>query len=369
MTTLPTTTPMRLPRPVAQTPLALGAPPQAQHGSSFQMSGADAWRVIRSHIWLILGLLIFSAIGGFGLNYYLGKYYSSYTAWGYCQVNPPKNRNLLKGAEQPVQTDVTSLGLEQRTQAQLLRQEALFIQVLQNPNADLRKTKWWNNFKGNVYKAKEDLIDNFRVDVIPESKLISIRMSYSDPKDCKTIVEDIVNQHLENQKVIAQNQQLERSVQLNNLKTKYQFRKDELSRELRERGQRLSIDGIGVTGRLSAKELEMTNLLAAQFDINKNASEADAAYKAAMAQVQDGGDLPSVQNEISKDIQVQSLRAQLNQEDSIISQLQGFGPSYRPLISAKAAREDMQRRLDDAIAERRAQVTASVRTRSRPTRR
>ena len=73
-----------------------------------------------------------------------------------------------------------------------------------------------------------------------------------------------------------------------------------------------------------------------------------------------GGDLPSVQNEISKDIQVQSLRAQLNQEDSIISQLQGFGPSYRPLISAKAAREDMQRRLDDAIAERRAQVTATI---------
>ena len=66
------------------------------------------------------------------------------------------------------------------------------------------------------------------------------------------------------------------------------------------------------------------------------------------------------ENEISKDIQVQSLRAQLNQEDSIISQLQGFGPSYRPLISAKAAREDMQRRLDDAIAERRAQVTATI---------
>src|SRR3954468_20416728 len=226
MTTLPTTTPMRLPRPVAQTPLALGGPSHAAPASSFQMSGGDVWRVIRSNLWLILGLLLVSAVGGFALNWYLARNYSSYTASGFCQVYPPKRgHSLIKEYEQ-VSTDVTSLGLEQRTQAQLLRQEALFIQVLQNPNADLRKTKWWNSFKGNVYKAKEDLLDNFRVDVIPESKLISIRMSYGDPKDCKTIVEDIVDRHLENQKVIAQNQQLERSVQLNNLKTKYQFRKD-----------------------------------------------------------------------------------------------------------------------------------------------
>ena len=54
MTTLPTTTPMRLPRPVAQTPLALGGPSYAQQAPQFQMSGADVWRVIRSNIWLIL---------------------------------------------------------------------------------------------------------------------------------------------------------------------------------------------------------------------------------------------------------------------------------------------------------------------------
>src|SRR5438034_765525 len=138
MTTLPTTTPMRLPRPVAQTPLALGGPVGAQQASSFQMTGADVWRVIRSNIWLIIGLLVLSGAGGFGVYKYLDRYYSSYTAYGICQINPPE-RFHVRMEDQPQTTDVTALALDQRTQAQLLKQEALFIQVLQDPNAELRK--------------------------------------------------------------------------------------------------------------------------------------------------------------------------------------------------------------------------------------
>jgi len=218
MTTLPTTTPMRLPRPVPQqTPLALGGPSAAAApGGGFQMTGADVWRVIRSNLWLIVAMFIVSGIAGYGIFRFLDAKFQNYTAYGICTVNNPVVTDLLK----PVQIagDVQSLALEQKTQAQLLKQDALFVQVLQNPNAELRKTKWWNSFKGSVQAAKEDLADNFRVDPIAESKLVSIRMSCTDPKDCKTVVEDIVNQHLENQKVIAQNKQLERSSQLNSLR-------------------------------------------------------------------------------------------------------------------------------------------------------
>src|SRR4029450_13336001 len=80
MTTLPTTTPMRLPRPVSQTPLALGGPPHAQQSTSFQMAGPHVWRVIRSNLWLIIGMLVLSGIGGVGLFKYLDRYYSSFTA-------------------------------------------------------------------------------------------------------------------------------------------------------------------------------------------------------------------------------------------------------------------------------------------------
>ena len=51
MTTLPTTTPMRLPRPAGTGPLALGGPGQpglAQSNAS-PMNGADVWRVERPY--------------------------------------------------------------------------------------------------------------------------------------------------------------------------------------------------------------------------------------------------------------------------------------------------------------------------------
>jgi capsular exopolysaccharide synthesis family protein len=323
------------------------------------MSGADVWRVIRSNLWLILGALLVSGVGGYFLNSYLAKKHSSYTATGYTQISPPVNFDIMN--KTPIATDIGSLGIDQRTQAALLKQEALFIQVLQNPNSEVRKTKWFQSFRGDVFKAKEDLVDNFRVDVIPESKLIAIKMSYSEPHDCKVIVEDIVNRHLENQKEINQNKQLERSVMLNNLKQRHQFRKDELGRELRDKAVRLSIDGMGTPGRLSAKEVELQDLLRTQFDMNRNAGEAAAAYKASIEQINDGADLPSVQQEIARDSVVVNLRQLVNQYDLELSRnAQQLGPSHRSLQSLKAMRDDLQRKLDDATAEVRAKTTAMI---------
>src|SRR5687767_15558215 len=134
MTTLPTTTPMRLPRPAGATPLAMPGTLQAQQQSTSQMTGADIWRVIRSNMWLIIIMLVLSTILGFGLNWYLSKYYSSFTAAGYVQINPPQRINLA--GEERVLTDIGGINLDQRTQAALLTQDALFMQVLQNPNSE-----------------------------------------------------------------------------------------------------------------------------------------------------------------------------------------------------------------------------------------
>ena len=214
MTTLPTTTPMRLPRPAGAGPLALGGPGQpgfAQSNAS-PMNGADVWRVIRSNLWLIIALLVLSSVAGYLLNRYLWRYHRSYTAVGFVEVNPTINMDLIRRT--PVTMDVNSLQMEQRTQAAMLSQTALFNQVLQDSNSQLRTTNWWKSFNGDLNEAKEELEDDFRVDVIPESKLISIRMSYKDAKDCRIIVEDIVNQHLENQRGRTLNKELERSAVL-----------------------------------------------------------------------------------------------------------------------------------------------------------
>jgi capsular exopolysaccharide synthesis family protein len=361
MTTLPTTTPIRLPRPAGATPLALPGMPGGQPAAyAFQMNGGDVWRVIRSNIWLILAMLVLSVAMGFVLNWYLARYHSSYTATGLVQVNPPINISTVLDGKADAGGDVSMLGLDQRTQAWLLKQDTLFAQVLQDPNADIRKTSWWASFQGNAVAAKEDLVDHFRADVVPESRLIAVKMDTRSKDDTKIIVNDIVNRHLENQKQIKTNQQLERSVMLNNLKTRYQFRKDDLGRELREKAVRLSIDGMGVPGRLSAKEVELQDLLSTQFDMTRNAGEAAAAYKAAVDQVNEGQDLPMVQQEISRDPTVNSLKQQMMIYDLNMGQLEQLGTNHSQYKGAVASRDKVQRRLDDAIAEVRAKTTASI---------
>src|SRR5688500_1707059 len=113
MTTLPTTTPMRLPRPAGATPLAMPASlggGGAQAANAFQMNGADVWRVIRSNIWLILGMFILSVGVGFGLNEYLKRYHSRFTATGLVQVLPPVNMARVINGELDGGGDVNMLG-------------------------------------------------------------------------------------------------------------------------------------------------------------------------------------------------------------------------------------------------------------------
>src|SRR5687767_7356653 len=163
MTTLPTTTPIRLPRPAGATPLAIAAPVAAQPAGSFQMSGADVWRVIRANIWLILIAIVLSLGLGWGLNIYLMAKHSQFRATGLVQVNPPVSMgDVIAGRTGRGVGDVSMINLAQRTQGWLPKQESLFAQVLGDANADIRKTSWWASFGGDVVAAKEDLEDNFR---------------------------------------------------------------------------------------------------------------------------------------------------------------------------------------------------------------
>jgi hypothetical protein len=128
-----------------------------------------------------------------------------------------------------------------------------------------------------LVKAKDgaaQLASAVRVYTLPETNVIVLAV---DPDvggtDAPMLAEAIVNQHLANEAQLAHNVELERSVILNNLKTRYQFRRDELSRDLREMSVRLSIDGIGTHGRISSRELELKNLLDMQFELERKRTE------------------------------------------------------------------------------------------------
>lgn len=150
----------------------------------------------------------------------------------------------------------------------LLRHPTLVAQVLNT--AEIAKLPI-----GQQPGAAGKLAKAIRIRIIPDTNVIELAI---DPDiaggGAGAIAEALVNQHLDNQKLISQNAMLERSVMLNNMKTRYQFRKDELGRDLREKAVRLSIDGMGTPGRLSAKEVELTNLLQMSFELERKKNEA-----------------------------------------------------------------------------------------------
>jgi hypothetical protein len=126
--------------------------------------------------------------------------------------------------------------------------------------------------------AAARLASAVRVYTLPDTNVIVLAV---DPAvggaDAATLAEAIVNQHLENEAQLAHNTDLERSVMLNNLKQRYQFRRDELDRDLRQMAVRLSIDGLGTPGRISARELELNNLLGMQFELERKTAELNVA--------------------------------------------------------------------------------------------
>jgi hypothetical protein len=173
---------------------------------------------------------------------------------------------------------VELINRQMRKHAVLLQHPALAAQVLQNP--ETRKLEFVKKWQG---EAHEKLLEAIRVRIVPDSSMIELSIdSAVAGDDAVTLTERIINQHLENQKLIAQNQQLERSVMLNNLKQRYQFRKDELGRDLREKAVQLSIDGMGMPGRLSAKEVELQNLLNLRFELERKKLDAAVGDKAAV---------------------------------------------------------------------------------------
>ena len=85
MTTLPQTTNVRLPRPMngaIQVAAPGGGLVAGGGGAAASQQGAsDVWRVIRTHIWLILIVTcIIAPAAGYGVNFFLARNYPRYTS-------------------------------------------------------------------------------------------------------------------------------------------------------------------------------------------------------------------------------------------------------------------------------------------------
>jgi capsular exopolysaccharide synthesis family protein len=363
MTTLPQTSPLRLPRPsngAASLPATVGGAgvpgyPAAGAGAGFggaggfHMTGADVWRVIRTNLWLIALFIVLGGGIGFGLYKYLNKYHASYTATGFVQIQPLVAFDPAKNVQPEMNQQM--LAIEQRTQAQYLTHDSLFSRVFSNPNKAIRETSWFKQFekeKDPIAAAKEELRNELEVRPIPDSKLVAVSMSYKDGREAKTIVEDVVQEHLDYQRSVNMDKQAQRSQMLLGMRRRYERNLEDVMNRLRQNVSDLNIDKGGVPGRLVPKEEELRDLLQAQFEIQGKAREAKMQYESIVEAQRNGTDPPQVEEMISRDQDVQSFKAALNNTDLQLARLQHLGEGHNEVQRLKAERDIVQQKLDEA---------------------
>ncbi|HSZ54358.1 MAG TPA: Wzz/FepE/Etk N-terminal domain-containing protein, partial [Tepidisphaeraceae bacterium] len=211
MTTLPQTSPMRLPRPNPShlaIPSAAGHPGAVAHPAVQPLTGQDIWRVIRTNIWLILGLMALAAVAGYFVNWWLLAKFPRYTSTALIQVHTQTELPPIGDERQILVADASpaSIEVEQQTQASMLTNRAFLASILQDQNSPIRNTNWFKQWgAGHMDDAKQDLEKKLDVTPKPNTRLISISFAAGQPQDALTIAREIANRHItsRNQEVVG----------------------------------------------------------------------------------------------------------------------------------------------------------------------
>jgi capsular exopolysaccharide synthesis family protein len=259
-------------------------------GAQAQTGGTDVWRVIRANLWwMLIVVLVFAPITGWGINWVLARKFPRYTARGIIEVQDRVDPGqIVKGGFSP-NSDVATIALEIRTQAKKLQAESLLIKVLQNPNSEIRKTRWFRQFNNDIARAKADFEDKLSVVPLSDTKLVSIEFTDMIPQDCRDIVYDLVATHLEEQRQLQTLTLLDRTQMLNTVRIKVESRMKDLEGEMRELQIRLNIDG-GSIGKVGIKEIELSRLVSERIEAEMKATKARSNYEGMFNAMQNGQD-------------------------------------------------------------------------------
>jgi capsular exopolysaccharide synthesis family protein len=361
MTTLPQTTPMRLPRPTGATPIAIpsaGGPiaPPAVPPGMIQMTGADVWRVLRSNWWLIAGMVVAMGVAGVFVNKYLAKHHPRFTAVGLLNVQLPEEAFSQKSED--AVANPQSIELEQKTQARGLMQAGLMLDVLTNSPA-VRETEWYKQFKG-PEEAKEDLLSNFSAQPIAESRLIQVEMSYRVPRDARAVVEAVVERYIrkEQERASAAWSGKARGLEEQLEQDRYEYKK--VTQQLTSTSTNVASDSlVQLYGQLGNKQYEMTRLTDSRQAAEKELNEAKNAFES-MTRLVEGGEAPAeVEARILENPSFSEYQRQIDAMDIAIAQLSGTNsPRAQNLLRQ---RQTFEQKRDDLRETLRAAYVGALR--------
>ncbi len=371
MTTLPQTTPIRVPQHSGPSHLAVpvSAQPTGGSTSSPPMTGADVWRVIRANIWLIVILVAVSSIAGYFFNGYLENNFSVYTATGWVRILPAPSVDPLHTNN--VGINYQELSIEQKSDAQLLRTDGLINKVLGDSTNPIRQTNWYNNTcNGEPEKARKLLDEKLVVIPIPDSQLIRVDMSAPDRKDTPVIITAIVNQAIaDNRDFISRKNSTEQKRYLD-LKEQYRAELADVTKEVDELASELNLSGSGtIAGGSSPKEIELSKDVEAQMKASSDFNDADEMYNNLMGELQQGQDPPQIEQMVNRDALVMSYRDQLEDSENTLSLASDrYGPQNPTVLRMQKVRDFYQQKLDDTKAEVASQLRESMKSETKTAR-
>ena len=353
MTTLPQTTPMRMPRPNGQgghlaipapAPIAVPASGGGTVSGANQLNAGDVWRVMRTNVWLIAGLVAASLVLGYFVNWYLLKYYAHYTAIGYLRVETP--HELLASSQEAPPANVE---LEQRAQAAQLTHEGLWLEVLRD-SAEIRKTAWFQQFKGPL-EQKEDLEDNFSVTPVTNSRLIRIAMQYRVPENSKTIVSEIVEKHIADQATFTRKNFEDKSAPLKKTAADLEQKLQNLLGRIGHLSKTAGPDGTSMT------QIEINRLMEEKVDIESKRGEATHNHAFLQQMLAEGKEPPGLREALNFDVAyISAQRAVAELDAALRAEIESLGPDHPRVNRLRRQKGGYEQTLQDRIE----QVKASV---------
>lgn len=354
MTTLPQTTPIRLPRVAGPSHLAVpngGATAIAMPsgGAGMQMSPADVWRVLRSNLWMIVLLVGVSAVGGYFVNDYLARHFASYSTYALIKIRPMQANDPLHG---PVSMDSESIDRAQNTQAQMIKSDALISDVLKDGDSPIRQTRWWRETcEANPLKAHQVLSDHLAVDPQVGSELIRVTMTTSDKQDAPVLLTAVCDRAIQKQKEDNQNKDEADRKRIKDLQERNTLAMNACARDVRDMADRIAEKGGDVRDRVNPKDMQLARELERNGLMVSEKTAVDNALAGLVSQMQRGETPSKIAAQVEQDRDVIMLKSNVDALDMSIS-LDNHGPASPTRQNLQVQREEFDRKLQNVRAEK-----------------
>ena len=362
MTTLPQTTPIRLPRIAGSSQLAVpsGTAPAVVAAPGMQMTAGDVWRVIRANFWLMVVLVGASAVAGYFVNGYLAAHDSTYSSYGLIRIRPLQPIDPLHGSG-PM--DSVSLDIAQQTQAQMIRSDGLIDDILKESDNPIRQTNWWKVQCGaDPQKAHQLLTEHMSVEPQMGSELIRVVVTTPDKADAPVLVSSIVDRAIQNQKSDNQSHDSADRKRIADLRDRNQAALSEVNNQVRVLADEINSQGGSTTGgAANPKDVELRSELDRNITLQNEKVTAENAYNALKGQLDRGETPGQVQQMVEKDQNVQEYTQARDNLDIAITMQGADNNEHNPrLVELKKQRAVYQNKLDNLMVEKSAQYAKTM---------